>query len=261
VITHTLNDGGDTGVTDGETLSGDTAEETGTSSSAVQADVTNDHVLLGLEDRAAGRVDDEATTRQTLSDVIVAVTLELKGDTRGKVGTEGLASGTTDVGVDGVLRQALLAEPLADLVGESGTKSTVSVDDIALNAARQTLLESQLGLGDELVVETNVELVVLLAHVVSGNARTQGVGRGEDQRQVDVLGLCVPEILADLEHLGVADHLVDGPVSELGHDGTQLVGDVVEEVDDVLRSTLELLAELGVLGGDTNRAGVQVACK
>lgn len=259
VVTHTLNNGGDTRVTDSETLGGNTAEETGTSSSAVQANVTDNHVLLGLEDRVAGRVDDEATTGKTLSDVVVAVTLKLKGDTRCEVGTEGLTSGTTDVSVDGVLRQALLAEPLANLVGESSTKSTVSVNNIALDAARQTLLKSELGLRDELVVETNVELVVLLADVVGSDARAQGVGRSKDQRQVDVLGLCVPQILADLEHLSVADHLVDSPVTKLGHDGTQLVGDVVEEVDDVLRSTLELLAELRILGGDTNGAGVQVA--
>jgi hypothetical protein len=56
----------------------------------------------------------------------------------------------------------------------------------------------------------------------------------------------------------VANHLVDSPVTKLGHDGTQLVGDVVEEIDDMLGSALELLAEFGILGGDTNRAGVEL---
>jgi hypothetical protein len=117
VVAHTLNDGGDTRVTHSETLSGNTTEETSTSGSAVQADVTNDHVLLSLEDGGAGRVDDQATTRKTLSYVIVAVALEFEGDTRRKEGTERLTSGTTNVGVDGVLRQTLLAESLAHLVG------------------------------------------------------------------------------------------------------------------------------------------------
>jgi hypothetical protein len=58
----------------------------------------------------------------------------------------------------------------------------------------------------------------------------------------------------------VTNHLVDGPVAELGHDGTQLVGNVVEEVDDMFGRTLELLAELGVLGSDTNGAGVLLGC-
>jgi hypothetical protein len=259
VVTHTLNNCGDTRVTNSETLGCDTTEETSTSGSAVQANVADYHVLLGLEDRGTWRVDDEAAAGETLSNIIVAVTLELEGDTRRKEGTERLASGATNVGVDGILWQTLLTEPLADLVGKRSAKSTVSVDDIALDAAWQTLLESQLRLRDELVVKTNVKLVVLLANVVGSNAGAEGVSRGKDQRQVDVLGLCVPQILADLEHLGVANHLVDGPVAKLGHDSTQLVGDVVEKVDDVLWSTLKLLAKLGILCGDTNRARVQMA--
>jgi hypothetical protein len=256
VVTHTFNNGSDTGVTDGETLGSHTSEEAGTSSSTVETDVTDDHVLLGLEDGRARWVDDQATTGQTLSNVVVAVTLKLKSDTRGKEGTEGLTGGATNVGVDGILRQALLTILLADLVGEGGTKSTVGVDNIALNAAGQTLLEGQLGLGDELVVKTDVELVVLLADVVCRDTRAQGVSRSQNQRQVDVLSLCVPEILADLEHLGVANHLVDCPVSELGHDGAQLIGNVVEEIDDMFGRTLEFLAELGILSSDTDGAGV-----
>jgi hypothetical protein len=256
VVTHTLNDGGDTRVTNSETLSGNTTEETSTSGGAVQANVADDHVLLGLEDRGTRRVDDEAATGKTLSNVIVAVTLKFEGDTGSKEGTERLASGATNVGMDGVLRQTLLTKPLADLVGKRSAESTVSVNNVALDAAWQTLLESQLGLRDELVVKTNVKLVVLLANVVGSNAGAEGVSRGKDQRQVDVLGLCVPQVLTDLKHLGVANHLVDSPVAKLGHDSTELVGNVVEEVDDVFGSTLELLAKLGILCGDTNRASV-----
>jgi hypothetical protein len=58
----------------------------------------------------------------------------------------------------------------------------------------------------------------------------------------------------------VANHLVDGPVAELGHNSTQLVGNVVEEVDDMFGRTLEFLAKLGVLSGDTNGASVLLEC-
>ena len=54
----------------------------------------------------------------------------------------------------------------------------------------------------------------------------------------------------------MANHLVDGPETKLGHDCTQLVGHVVEEVDDLLRLAGELRAKLRVLGGDTDRASV-----
>jgi hypothetical protein len=54
----------------------------------------------------------------------------------------------------------------------------------------------------------------------------------------------------------MTDHLVHRPEAEFGHDGTQLVGDIVEEVDDMLGRAGELLAELGILRGDADRASV-----
>jgi hypothetical protein len=165
VVTNTLDDCRSTRVTDTEALSSDTAEEAGTASGTIQADVANEDVLLGTVYGVAGRVDDQTTTRETLANVVVSVTLKFKCDTRCQVSTERLASRTTDVDVNGVLRQTSLAVALADVVREGSTKSTVGVDDIALNAGRETLLKSKFRLSNELVVETDVETVVLLADV------------------------------------------------------------------------------------------------
>ncbi len=49
------------------------------------------------------------------------------------------------------------------------------------------------------------------------------------------------------------------PEAELRHDLAHFLGDEVEEVDDVFGLTGELLAQLGVLGGDAHRARVEVA--
>jgi hypothetical protein len=116
VVTNTLNDSSGTGVSDGETLSTHTAEEALTAGSTVETGVTNDDVLLSLEDCVSGRVDDQTTAGQTLTDIVVAVTLELKSDTGCKEGTEGLTGRATNVGVDGVSGQTLLTVALADLV-------------------------------------------------------------------------------------------------------------------------------------------------
>ncbi|GKT49344.1 uncharacterized protein ColSpa_09525 [Colletotrichum spaethianum] len=258
VVADTLNDSGGTGVTDGESLRSNTTEEASTLGSTVQADVTNDDVLLSLEHGGTGRVDNQATTGQTLADVVVGITLKLEGNTGGEESTEGLTSGTLDVDVDSVQRQTIFTVALGDVVGQRSTHGTVGVDNVALDSGRQTLVQSQLGLRDKLVVQADVELVVLLADVESSNAGAELVSRSQEEREVDVGGLVGAEIIADPEDFDVANHLVDGAETKLGHDGTELVGDVVEEVDNVLGSTGELLAKLGVLGGDTNRARVQV---
>ena len=82
------------------------------------------------------------------------------------------------------------------------------------------------------------------------------MGGSQYQGQINVLGLVGPKILPDPQALGMANHFIDCSKTKLCHDGSQLIGNVVKEVDNVLRSTLELLAELGILGRDTDWACV-----
>jgi len=110
-----------------------------------------------------------------------------------------------------------------------------------------------------LVVEAEVELVVLRDGLVGRHARAHLPRRLEQRRQVEARRLGVAQRLVHLEEVGAAHHLVDGAEAELGHDAAQLFGDVVEEVDDVLGLSRELGAKRRVLGGDADRAGVEVA--
>jgi hypothetical protein len=100
--------------------------------------------------------------------------------------------------------------------------------------------------------------MILLSDIEGGNAGSEGVSRSQDEGQVDVLGLCGTEIISDTEYLTVTDHVVHTAETQLGHNGSELVCDVVEEVDDMLRCANELLAELRVLSSDTNRASIQL---
>ena len=52
---------------------------------------------------------------------------------------------------------------------------------------------------DELVVQSDVKRVILLADVVGGDARAKIVSRRQDERQVNVLRLGSAKIFADLE--------------------------------------------------------------
>jgi ATP/maltotriose-dependent transcriptional regulator MalT len=59
--------------------------------------------------------------------------------------------------------------------------------------------------------------------------------------------------------IDVADHLVDGAETELGHDFAHFHGDEGHEIDHVLGLAGEVLAQLRILGGDADRAGVLLA--
>ncbi len=107
-------------------------------------------------------------------------------------------------------------------------------------------------------VERLLEPVILVADLADGDVRPD-VGPVEDLAEIEALGLVVVDGLAHLEQVAAADHLVDRAEAELGHQLAHFLGDELEEVDDVLGLAAELLAELGVLGGDADRAGIEVA--
>ena len=72
------------------------------------------------------------------------------------------------------------------MVRERRAKGTVCVDNIAIDLDRQTARESGFCLVDKLVVKTDVETVILLAHLVRGCARTHFKGWLEQSTQVNI---------------------------------------------------------------------------
>ena len=62
-----------------------------------------------------------------------------------------------------------------------------------------------------------------------------------------------------VEQFGLADDLAEAAIAHRRQHRTHIVGDEEEVVDHMLRRTLEALAQHRVLGGDTHRAGVEMA--
>ena len=60
------------------------------------------------------------------------------------------------------------------------------------------------------------------------------VGRAQDVREVDPALLPVLDRLVGLEQVDPADEILEPRDAEAGHDLAHLLGDVEEEVDDVL---------------------------
>jgi hypothetical protein len=101
-----------------------------------------------------------------------------------------------------------------------------------------------------------MKLVILLADVIGSDTWSEGVCWGQNERQVYVLRFWRAKIITDAEDLRTSNHLINSPESKFGHDGAQLVCNVIKEVDYVFRGPLELLPQLGILGGDTDGTGI-----
>jgi hypothetical protein len=168
---------------------------------------------FGLERTSSRRVDDEATSRQPLSDlrqrqgqssgsegeesengtnVVVRVSFQLDSDARCQERSQRLTRRSTAMDVDGVARKTFLSIPLRDVVGERRPECTVRVDNVDVvdtdgetlsegelvgggrnvssEGKREKTKETHLSLVDELVVETEVELMVLRTDFVATEA-------------------------------------------------------------------------------------------
>ena len=160
--------------------------------------------------------------------------------------------------VDGVRGQHVGAEGLGDDVAEHGADGAVRVDDVHGDLHRGAVAQRFGGHGDQALVEVLVQLVVLAGEVAQRRVVVE-LEAVQDRIQVQPFGLPVVDRLAGVEHLGVADRLLDAAETQLGEDFADFLGEEFEEVHHELGLAVEAGAQLGVLGRDAHRAGVQVA--
>src|SRR5690606_30767834 len=118
VVTHAFDDRGETGVAYAEPLTDLTAQEDLARRAAVADRVAGDDLLAGVEGGGARRTDDDATARESLADIVVAVTLEAHRDALRHEGAERLACGSGEGDVDRAVGQAFGPVALGDLVPE-----------------------------------------------------------------------------------------------------------------------------------------------
>ena len=145
-----------------------------------------------------------------------------------------------------------------DVVREQPADRAVHVPDRERHLDPLAALErGRCGL-DQLPVEGVGEWRVLRAHAPHGGA-LRSVGLREEGAQVDPALLPLLDRVVGLEQVDAADEILVAAHPEPRHDLARLLGDVEEEVDDVLRLAGEALAQLGILGGDPDGARVEVA--
>ena len=119
-------------------------------------------------------------------------------------------------------------------------------------------LDGVLRIGDQSAVEHIIELVVLSDATVYCVLRPRR-RLVEQLREVETLRLGVFDELRPVEHLTLADHLVEPPISHRRHQLPHFLGDKEEVVDDVLGLPDETLAQDRILRRDADWAGVQMA--
>ncbi len=258
MIAGALDDRDGARIAHGKALAGDAAEIAFAFDRAVKHGIADDDRLFRHDAGICRRAHDDAAAGKPLADIVVGVAIEFEGHAAREKRAEALSGGAGELRHDGVVRQAIVAVALGDFAGQHGAGGAVGIFDRQCDAHRRAAVERRLRLRDQLAVEDVVDLVILPLAIEDGDLGRH-VRLHEQLGEVEAVGLGVRDQLAPIEHLHLADHLVEGAVAHRRHQLAHFLGDEEEIIDDVLGLAGEALAQHRVLGGDADRAGVEMA--
>ena len=246
------------GVANRETLAADTGEEGLAIGRAIHHGVADDDVVLRVTTKIRTRLDDEATARQTLADVVIALAGQFQCYALGQEGAETLAGGAGQLDVNGIVRQAGISVAAGHFARQHGAAGAVDVGDLRFDPDRLPLFERRPGLLDQLVIERLGQTVILIFGMAPRHL-------GRDRRLMENLGeiqtpgLPVLDAGTHVEQVGAADQIIELANAEPGHDFAHFLGNEEEIIDHMFRLTGEALAQLGILRRNADRASIQVA--
>ncbi len=258
MVSDALDDRCRSGVSDEEPLPHDSGDEHASRRRAVPDDVACDDVLLRGQHSRGIRSDDDAAAGESLAHVVVGIPVKPEREASRDERAERLARRTRQRDRDGVLRQALLSEPPGHLVTEHRSDGASGVRYRRHDRHTLSVRECWSALRDEIDIEVRTELVLLVACVPAlcrGGCR----GRGENRREVESLGLPMGESATRIDEVDSADRLVEAAETELSEELSDLLGDELEERHNELRPACEPRTKQRILGGDADRAGVEMA--
>ncbi len=186
------------------------------------------------------RADDDAAARQALADIVVAVADEIERDAARQEGAEVLAGGTGQLDRDGVFAQAGVAEALGHLARQHGAGRAVDVADRQLDVDRLCRAPARARASSISLRSSTRRSGDSALAIKDARPRPGSRARKEDRGEIEALRLPVGDHLLLSEQVGSADDLIERLKPRAARTPAPL-GDVEEEVDDVLGFALRIL--------------------
>ena len=229
---------------------------------AVEHGVADDHVLLGAEvlAHALARADREHAARQALAGVVVGVAAQRERDARREPAAEALPGRALEARP----RSCPRAGPRRRAREAMWLERMPPTQRLRLRTGSSHAHRARRARAPARRARTSSQSSASSSTGGGGSTRWRGAPSGSSMwvsrcvRSTPRAFQCSIAAL-DAEQVDAADRLVERAQPERGEDLAHFLGDEEEEVDDVLGRALEALAQLRVLRGDADRAGVQVA--
>ena len=159
--------------------------------------------------------------------------------------------------LDRACGEPVRANAADDFACQHRSKRAVDVADLAFDDDWLAVRECRFGLGDNTNVDLAREHVVLCA--AANRRRVVGeTGVRDDRREIEALepGWAVGALA---QEIAAANQLIDRANTDFGHQLAKVLGDEEEVADDLVGGATEAFAQDGVLRGDADGAGVEMA--
>src|SRR5580658_6980924 len=258
VIAHAFYYGRGSRIANGKALAGHAVEKCFAAGSGGESDVADQNIFFRGEAGFARRVHHDAAPGQAFADVIVGLAFERERNAFRQERAQTLPSRAGELNLDRVVGQADRAVAACDLSAQHRAHGAMHVPHREVDGNGREIFDCRVGFFENFVIERLLQAVVLRLHATARYApRNWGVV--EDGGKIQAASFPVIDRGFDFQHVDAADHLVDGAEAQVCHVLPDLFGEEKEEIDYMLGLPLELLAQHGILRGDADRAGIQMA--
>ena len=257
VVACAFHDRGGTRQAHRKTLTGHAAEKRLAAGRAIKHGVAHDDVVRGFATEIDAGSHHHTPTRQTFAGVVVGVANQIQGDALGQESAKGLTTGALQLDAQGVVRQAFGAH-LGERTRQHRTDRAVDVASHFHELHLLALVDGGAAFLDQHLVQRFVQTVVLGVHMEQGGAGGH-LRLRQQAGEVQATGFPMLDAFFHVQQIAAANQIIELGNAQLRHDVAHFFGDKEEIVHHMLGLARELLAQRGVLGGDTHGAGVQVA--
>src|SRR5262245_29755976 len=130
VISHTFDYGANTAVAHAEAFASHTANIRLATGSAVKSDIANDDVFLRSKSRTLRRIQNHLAARETLTKVVVRVTLQFERHAGRNKFPKALTGGPFKVKMDRIFRQTLWSKPSGNFTAKNRPNHAIGITDV-----------------------------------------------------------------------------------------------------------------------------------
>ena len=246
-----------TGVSDAETFSCHTRNISLTGGCSIESHITDDDIALCIIACFLGSFQDQLTTGQTLAEIVVAVSCQVKRKTCGDERAEALSSCSLTLNGNGILSQTVMMGS-GDLCTDQRTEGSVDIGNF--NRCHHLLAVLDGTSNGFFLVH---QLLVLLAVQLKIKGTLGFVGTVESSFTQDLIQtdptLDTGQSFLLLKQIGSSYQLLYRAYAQTGHVFPKFLCDKPHEVLNIFRLSGEALTKLRVLGCHTYRTGVHIA--